>query len=192
VKGGTQVAVVAGTQAGGQLAVGTSTFLTKALTLLGGLSSWATAGLSLIGGYLFGKLLEKVNWAKVKKFVSEYVLPLAVGGGLVMFGAPIAGLVAGGLLFGVARGATLASITAGAFGVIGFIGRSIGIAIATPVIITILVIPPLVAFIMLVINNSAYVVPPSLTEFGIGRITSPYIDITKTASPRAFSKFRPT
>jgi hypothetical protein len=180
VKGGTQVAVVAGTQAGGQLAVGTSTFLTKALTLLGGLSSWATAGLSLIGGYLFGKLLEKVNWAKVKKFMGEYVLPVAVGGGLVMFGAPVAGLVAGGLLFGVARGATLASITAGAFGVLGFIGSSIGIAIATPVIITILVIPPLVAFIMLVINNSAYVVPPSISTTGAD---NPYMLVTKTANP---------
>ena len=42
VKGGTQVAVVAGTQAGGQLAVGASTVLTKVLTFVGGLSSWAT------------------------------------------------------------------------------------------------------------------------------------------------------
>ena len=131
-------------------------------------------------GAVFGKILEKVNWAKVKKFVGEYVLPVAVGGGLVMFGAPVAGLVAGVLLFGVARGATLASITAGAFGVLGFIGSSIGIAIATPVIITILVIPPLVAFIMLVINNSAYVVPPGISTTGAD---NPYMLVTKTANP---------
>lgn len=145
--------------------------------------SWIPFAGQIIGatvGYLFGKILEKVNWAKVKKFMGEYVLPLAVGGGLVMFGAPVAGLVAGGLMFGVARGATLASMTAGAHGVLGFIGSSIGIAIATPVIIAILVIPPLVAFIMLVINNSAYVVPPSISTTGAD---NPYMLVTKTANP---------
>ena len=82
------------------------------------------------------------------------------------------------------RTGSLATFATGAFGVLGFIGRSVGIAIATPVIVTLLVLPPLVAFIMLVINNSAYVVPPSARTLAtMGQVVSPYIDIQKVASP---------
>ncbi len=159
VKGGTQVAIVTGTQAGAQLAVGTSTILTKVLTFVGGLSSWATFGLSAIGGYLLGKIIEK--GPQIKKWFSEnapVLISIASLGGLA-FGGPGVGFATLGV--GLAITGTLGSFAAGAFGVLGFIGRSIGVAIATPVIITLLVIPSLVAFIMLVINNSAYVVPPA-------------------------------
>jgi hypothetical protein len=43
-----------------------------------------------------------------------------------------------------------------------------------------LVLPPLVALIMLVINNSAYVVPPSISTTGAD---NPYMLVTKTANP---------
>ena len=92
----------------------------------------------------------------------------------------------GGLLFGVARGATLAGIGVGIFNLFGIIGRSIGIAIATPVIVTLLVLPPLVAFIMLVINNSAYVVPPFSSSSSTGA-DNPYLLVTKTAEPSKIS-----
>ena len=160
-----------------EVAVGTAAKTGVAATISATLSATFGTALPLVGhaigavvGYLFGKIIEKINWPKVKKFFSQYVLPVAVGGGLIMFGAPLAGLIAGGLLFGVARGATLAGIGVGMFNLFGFIGRSVGIAIATPVIVTLLIIPPLVAFIMLVINNSAYVVPPSF-ESGQGGYT---------------------
>lgn len=182
-KGSSTAIAKAGTAVAPKVLVGLSKVASSAVKFMSLAGGWVGLAVGWVLGEALGKLLEKVNWAKVKKFLSEYVLPVAVGGGLIMFGAPVAGLVAGGVLFGAARGATLASMTAGTLGVLGFIGSSIGIAIATPVIISIIVIPPLIAFIMLVINNSAYVVPPSLSGSGIGRISSPYIDIVKNASP---------
>jgi len=182
VKGGTQVAIVTGTQAGAQLAVGTSTVLTKVLTFVGGLSSWATFGLSAIGGYLLGKIIEK--GPQIKKWFQEnkeVFVGLAAGGGLLVGGPVVGGIV---LFGGLAAAGMLGTFAAGAFGILGFIGRSIGIAIATPVIVTLLIIPPLVAFIMLVINNSAYVVPPGLSSSALnGGADNPYMLVTKIASP---------
>lgn len=162
VKGGTQVAVVTGTQAGAQLAVGTSTALTKILTVIGGLGSWATAGLSLVVGYVAGKIVEKLP--QIKKWFQEngpVIAGVAGLGGLVV-GGPVAGLITGGLL--MAATGTLGAFVFGTGRLLGLIGRSTLITISTPVIVTLLVLPPLVAFIMLVINNSAYVVPPSFLD----------------------------
>ena len=151
-KGGTQAVVGTVTaQAGTKIAVGTSSFLTKALTFLGGLGSWATAGLSFVAGWILGKIIEKIDWTKVKKFFKEVLGPLLLVGGGIMFGAPVLGLAAGGLAFGVARGATLAGIGAGIWGFFGAIGSAFIISISTPIIITLLVLPPLVAFIMLML-----------------------------------------
>lgn len=128
-----------------------------------------------------GKL---INWPKIKQWFidnKEVFVGLGAGAGLLV-GGPVAGLVTGGLL--MAATGTLGAFAFGAFNLFGFIGRSVGIAIATPVIITLLVIPPLVAFIMLVINNSAYVVPPApLSSSGSEVITSPYVDIIKNPNP---------
>lgn len=182
VKGGTQIAVVTGTQAGGQLAVGASTVLTKVLTFLGGLSTPVTAGIGLVVGYLAGKVIEKLP--QIKKWFQENgpVLAGVAGlGGLALGGPAVGGLV---LFGGLAATGSLAAFATGAFGVLGLIGRSIGIAIATPVIVTLLVLPPLVAFIMLVINNSAYVVPPSPYSSSLnGGADNPYMLVTKTANP---------
>lgn len=180
-KGGTQAMVGTVTaQAGSKIAVGTSSFLTKALTFLGGLGSWATAGLSLVAGWILGKIIEKIDWTKVKKFFKEVLGPLLLVGGGIMFGAPVLGLVAGGLAFGVARGLTLAGIGFGIWNFFRALGRAFAITIATPIIVTLLVLPPLVAFIMLVINTGAYLVPKASIS---GKSVNPYIQVTKTAEP---------
>jgi len=129
---------------------------------------------------------KMINWPKIKQWFidnKEVFVGLGAGAGLLI-GGPVAGLVTGGLL--MAATGTLGAFAMGAFGVFGFIGRSIGIAIATPVIITLLVLPPLVAFIMLVINNSAYVVPP-FSSSSLTGADNPYLLVTKTAEPNKIS-----
>lgn len=158
-------------------------------TALAGLGSWAGPVGAAIGatvGIVVEKAISalKVWWTKNKNTIKPI---LAVGATIaaIRFLGVGPGLGVGAVAtFGLMGTAGLATIATGAFGVLGFIGRSVGIAIATPVIITLLVIPPLVAFIMLVINNSAYVVPPApLSSSGSEVVTSPYIDIIKTPNP---------
>jgi hypothetical protein len=186
VKGGTQVAVVTGTQAGASLAIGTSTVLTKVLTFIGGLGSWATAGLSLVGGYVVGKVVEagvskfKVWWTKNKDKVAPMVA-FVVAIPMVRFLGPTAGILGGVGTFAL-LGGSVAGLAYGTWRFFGILGRNVGITITTPVIVTLLVLPPLVAFIMLVINNGAYVVPPGLKSLGIG-VSNPYLQITKVANP---------
>jgi len=148
---------------------------------LGAAGGWVGIAIGFVGGELIGKIIEKYG-PQIKKWFQEnkeVFVGLAAGGGLLVGGPVVGGVV---LFGGLAAAGMLGTFAAGAFGVLGFIGRSIGIAIATPVIVTLLVIPPLVAFIMLVINNSAYVVPPgnSLNEIGAD---NPYMLVTKIASP---------
>ncbi len=125
----------------------------------------------------------KVLWQKHKDKIKP-VLAVGVTITAIRFFGIGPGLGIGTLTtFGLMGTAGLATLVTGAFGVLGFIGRSIGVTVATPVIVTLLVLPPLVAFIMLVINNSAYVVPPSpLTIANIGKVISPYIDVKKEIS----------
>lgn len=134
-------------------------------------------------GWVAGELVSKLKtWWTKNKDKAGPAIAIGLGFGGLMLGGPGAGAV--GLGVGLAATGSLAAFAAGAFGVLGFIGRSIGIAIATPVIITLLVIPPLVAFIMLVINNSAYVVPPGLSSSALnGGADNPYMLVTKIASP---------
>jgi murein DD-endopeptidase MepM/ murein hydrolase activator NlpD len=177
VKGGTQVAVGTVTsQAGAKLAVGASSFLTKALTFFGGLGSWATAGISLVAGWILGKIIEKIDWKKFK----ENVLPvIAIGGGLLVGGPIGLTMIAGGGLYAIGA---LKGVGVGAFfGRLGAIFGSIAVTIATPIIVTLLVIPPTVAFFMFIINSGAYMVPPSALTFA--NIINPYIEVTKTPVP---------
>ncbi len=146
--------------------------------------SIAFAAIGAAVGALFGKAISaaKVWWTKHKDDVKPVLAVLTTIGAIRFLGVG-PGLGVGALAtFGLMGTAGIATITTGAFGVLGFIGRSIGIAIATPVIITLLVIPPLVAFIMLVINNSAYIVPLGSNLSSIGA-DNPYMLVTKTAIP---------
>lgn len=186
-----QVAGKVATDVGVKVATGTglAATITAAFAWTGPLAPvigaiGAFIGTSIIGegiSNLFSKL--KVWWTN-NKDVAGPAVAIGLGfGGLVLGGPAVGGLV---LLGGLAATGSLATFATGAFGVLGFIGRSVGIAIATPVIVTLLVLPPLVAFIMLVINNSAYVVPPDAKSLGLN-VDNPYILVTKVASPDKFA-----
>ncbi|MEK7169013.1 MAG: hypothetical protein AAB778_03310, partial [Patescibacteria group bacterium] len=170
----------------GQVAVktGLAGFIAKIATAIGIGAGPATFGISAAVGWVIGEVVKKINWPKIKKWFQENgpVLAGVAGLGALTLGGPaVGGLV---LFGGLAATGSLAAFATGAFGVFGFIGRSIGVAVATPVIVTLLVIPPLVAFIMLVINNSAYVVPPSpYSSSQNGGADNPYMLVTKTANP---------
>lgn len=150
---------------------------------LGAAGGWVGIAIGFVGGELLGKIIEKYG-PQIKKWFQEnkeVFVGLAAGGGLLVGGPVVGGVM---LFGGLAAAGMLGTFAAGAFGVLGFIGRSIGIAIATPVIVTLLIIPPLVAFIMLVINNSAYVVPPGMSSSTLnGGADNPYMLVTKIASP---------
>lgn len=155
-------------------------FIAKGAAAIGVSLGVFTAGLSTAITAAFYAIGKLINWPKVKKWFrdnKEVLVGLTAGAGLLIGGPAVGGIV---LLGGLAATGTIGAFATGTLGILGFIGSSIGIAIATPVIITILIIPPLVAFIMLVINNSAYVVPPSISTTGAD---NPYMLVTKTANP---------
>lgn len=192
----TPVITKAAGQAAGKVATqvavkkGISGLIAKGVAFFAGLpagpAGWVA---SIIGGELLSRVVENIGsklrvWWTENKDKAGPAIAVGLGfGGLVLGGPAVGGLV---LLGGLAATGTLAVAATGAFGVLGFIGRSVGIAIATPVIITLLVIPPLVAFIMLVINNSAYVVPPDARSLGLN-VDNPYILVTKVANPDKFA-----
>lgn len=200
IGGGSYAAVAASSYAASYVTIQTTAGIFAAEAFAGGAGgalAGASAGsivpvvgtaIGAVVGYVGGELLSKVA-SKLKVWWTENkdVAAPAVGVGTAFFIAPFFGAgpaVVGGVGAFALFGGSVAGLATGAFGVLGLIGRSVGIAIATPVIVTLLVLPPLVAFIMLVINNSAYVVPPGLKNSSIGGgIVSPYIDIKKTASP---------
>lgn len=184
-KGATSTLAKVGSQIATKALPAASGFLTKALTFIGGLSSWATAGLSLVGGYLLGKVIEKIDWAKVKKAM-PYIAGLLVGAPVFAFAGPVAGAVAGIGTLGILGGtAGLAAAGAGFVGGIRFLFKNlIGPSIIAPIAITMLVLPVLVAFILLVINSGAYLVPPAPRASESGNvIVSPYIDVIKKPNP---------
>lgn len=114
-------------------------------------------------GYLVGEIWSKfkVWWSKNKENIAPF---LAVGAGLSLARFGIGPAILGGAGTFLMFGGTASALLFGPLRFFAILGRNIGITIATPVIVTLLIIPPLVAFIMLVINNSAYVVPPSLNS----------------------------
>lgn len=166
--------------------VGLGALLAKGAAAIGVSLGAFTAGVSTLVTAALMAIGKAINWPKVKKwFIDNKAVFVGLGAGAgLLIGGPVAGLVTGGLL--MAATGTLGAFAMGAFGVFGFIGRSIGVAIATPVIVTLLVLPPLVAFIMLVINNSAYLVPPFSSSSSTGA-DNPYLLVTKTAEPSKIS-----
>lgn len=172
-KAASEVAVGAAVKTGA--AAGFGAFLAKGAAAIGVSLGVFTAGVSTAITLAVTAIGKMINWPKVKQWFRDNKEVFAVGtGGLgLMLGGPVAGAV--GLGLGLVAVGSLGAFAAGAFNVFGFIGRSVGIAIATPVIITLLVIPPLVAFIMLVINNSAYVVPPKIPDSAfVGGMYTPH------------------
>ena len=147
--------------------------ISKFLTVLGGLTSWATFGLSLIGGWLLGKIIEKIPWKKV--------LPWIVGIPVFVMVSPVAGVAAGLGTFWLLSGLPLkaASFQIGSF--FARIGASMAITIGTPIVVAIIVFPILVAIILFIINSGAYIVPPKSSSVGV---ENPYIRVEKVADPK--------
>jgi hypothetical protein len=131
-------------------------------------------------GTLFGKIIEKVGpW--IKKHQEDLMMlgGLLMGGGAIFRSIPI--FAFGGLIFiptALKTGFSLAHVAARTTFIFGRIGASMAITIATPVIVTLIVFPILVAIILFIINSGAYLVPPSGSLIGL---ENPYIKIEKKA-----------
>ena len=81
-------------------------------------------------------------------------------------------------------GLTLGGIGAGIGNFFSALGGAFLGAVGTPILITLLVFPVIVAFILFVINSGADIVPPSKL---FRMIENPYIGITKIGNAfRAF------
>ena len=139
-------------QAAGKAVAG---LLPKLFTALGTLSSWATLGLSLLAGYVLGKIAEKIDWKKVKKF------SIAVLGGAwaTTYGKRIVKRV--GRFF-------------------GRLLKDFAITVFNPLLIIILAFPVLVVITLFIINSGAYIVPPSGSSVEPG---NPHIEVKKAVVP---------
>lgn len=178
-----QIASQAATQVATQVATQTGLRVTFA-------ALFAQLGnvLPVIGHILFaviGSWIAKhIDLAKIKKWLNENG-PVLLGlftGGLAMLGfGPLVGVGAGVLTFAL-TGGSIATLGAGVVGFFGSIGNIILVAIGTPLIIFFLSIPPIVAFIMLIINSGAYIVPPSPLSSALSQ-DNPYMSVTKKAEP---------
>jgi len=162
----TSVAITGGVFAAEAFAggVGSAAAGAAAGSIVPGVGTIIGAVAGAVGGELLKPIFSKLKvwWTNNKDSLAP---ALGIGAGFLIapfFGAGPA--VLGGVGAFALFGGSVARLATGAFGVLGLVGRSVGIAIATPVIVTLLVLPPLVAFIILVINNSAYVVPPSFSD----------------------------
>ena len=139
-------------QAVGKAAAG---LLPKLFAALGALSSWATLGLSLLAGYILGKIAEKIDWKKVKK------ASIAILGGAwaMTYGRRIVKRV--GRFF-------------------GRLLKNFAITVFNPLLIIILAFPVLVVITLFIINSGAYIVPPSGSSVEPG---NPYVEVKKTVVP---------
>lgn len=139
--------------------------------------------LAFIVTSIVGKIAEKV-WPWIKKNAS-YIIGAVMGLGAYAIAGPVVGVVAGVAGFGLASAAAGGTVSLGAAGAsIAGLFKSLGLLviapIATPILITILVVPIIVAFILFIINSGAYIVPPTATA---GSGSNPYIQVEKSASP---------
>jgi hypothetical protein len=157
--------------------------ISKITTVLGGLGSWATFGLSLVAGYLIGKVIEKIPWDKIKKFFKDYGGPIGVaflGGGVMLRSIPMIAISAPFLYTGWVGARNLTAFGRNIGNFFRLLGTALIIRIGTPVLVAILVFPVVVALILFIINSGAYVVPPS----GSTVFENPYISVEKTANPK--------
>lgn len=127
-------------------------------------------------GWVVGKVAEKIPWKKVLPVLAALILwPFT---GIAM------GAAAGVGTYMLINGAPRAAIGAGIIRFFGTLGRSLAITIGTPILVTILVLPVVVALMLFIINSGAYIVPPSASTLAnLGKVISPYIDVKKSANP---------
>ncbi len=154
----------------------------------GALGSWlGPAGIAIGAaiGAIVGWLVK--NKDKIWKWLKDNIGPILVGltvGAVAIVGALVAGLAGlgvaavgllgfgtgvilapqAGVLVSAGPAAALQPIAAGASKVLANLTELAVVEIATPLIAIILAIPVVVALLLFIITNSAYVVPPSATD----------------------------
>ncbi len=168
---------------------GTMVALNTALQTLGSWIPIIGNAIALALGWVVGKIIEKINWKKVKEngmAIGSAIIgaPMLVGGlvigstGLILGGITVVGV-------GVAStaGVTMAGVGSGIAVFFRAVGRTFLTAAVMPILIALLVIPVLVALILFIINSGAYVVPPSTPTGYLAALSNPYISVEKTANP---------
>lgn len=168
-------------------------FLGGAAVAAGGAAAGAAAGSVIpVVGTIIGAVAGIVG-PKVINFVKDNLqkygkyLRMAIG---ALFGFFLggAGGAVGGAILGYGLGGGFPAIQAAAAGVASGAGTAASViwstfltGIGTPILVALLGFPVVVALILFIINSGAYITPPAPATFG--NISSPYIDVVKTASP---------
>jgi hypothetical protein len=182
VKTGSSVTLGFGTSLAG--GVGTAAE-TTAITTAAGTATSAIVGqvaipIPLVGaaiGFIAGLVGPKVvgwvkdNASKIAKFAFAGV---GAAAGLILGGAGSTGAIGGGLIgtglgYGVgslltggipAVQSSISSFASGAGAAAGFVWTTFMAGVGTPILVTLLAFPVVVALILFIINSGAYVVPP--------------------------------
>lgn len=140
--------------------------ITKLTTAVGLTGGPITAFLGWLGGTVFGKILDKINWKKLKEY-SLAIAAIPVIGAGILFGIPaliLAGGVMGAAGLGLGAGMTIPGMLASVGGLFGAIFTATLGAIGIPILVTLLTFPVVVALILFIINSGAYIVPPKLPD----------------------------
>lgn len=144
-------------------------------------------------GALVGKTFTNVV-SSVQRFIKDNDLgeiAVALPAGLIVgfflgipagIGAGTATFLGTSFLTGGTAGlqSAINTVGAGVFSLVDFLWTTFLAGVATPLVGFFVGLPLLVAFILIIINNSAYVVPPGVDFLNQ---TNPYISVTKRANP---------
>lgn len=183
---------------GGTVAAGAST----ALVTAGATAPAALAGQAAIPIPVLGAIagIVLLNLPKIYNFLKDNIGSILGSLGGLAFGGAFLGVLgaAGGAALGwqvgsfVASAAsggvtgTLQTLSQGATHVLASLAEFTVVEIATPILVTIVSIPIVVVLLLFIINNSAYVVPPSVGILASSQpIQSQYITVTKDADVTA-------
>lgn len=143
------------------------------VAFISGLIAW-------VGSELFSKFIQ---WWNKNKEITYPLLAGVLGFGMLPFFGPVVALSVAGLTFvGLAGVGTATTIAGAGLSLLGYLWRSMVVSLAGPLIFLFVVVPTLTAFVLLIINNSAYVVPPGISSRSTGA-DNPFMLVTKIASP---------
>ena len=181
IKIGKSSLLVANTTTG--IRVAASGVFAKIGAFLGSVGPVIGTIIGAVVGWVAGKIIEKIPWKKI----GPWILGALIGGVVWAMAGPVVGvtaavgtyLITSGITVGTS--ATLATISSGFGRFLSYFAITIG----TPILITLLAFPVVVALILFIINSGAYVVPPTTSTINsiYSGTQSPYIDVQKTISP---------
>jgi hypothetical protein len=190
-----KVAVEGGVDIAGKSTVGVGLIavLTPFFAWAGPLAPILAGITSFVATSVIGKGVSDA-FSKIKVFIKRNdlsaAIPALLGAGIAIpFLGVGAGLGIGGGIFGGLKlaGSTSAGRAAFGRGVGNFFGAVAGAtlgAIGGPILGILIGFPVIVALILFIINSGAYIVPPSPLSLSSGAtITSPYIEVSKIATP---------